>query len=913
MSRWNPLRRLFGREARTRDDRTPAAPEAAGQWRRGAPLERVLRGEPAGVIRPARFRSSVASFRQHGVLAGGLGHRLAAEAPGGVMHGLVRGPGDPVRRASRASSPVVRPDSSPAAEFDPVFLAPPAASDSPPAVPDGAGAPVQRVAVRRVAPPLTRARPVTRFTPRRLPSVRAADGPVSAARSPVPGSGAASPVAPAPGSAAPAATGAEPASASAAPGSAPAAPDQVAVQRLPVAGAAPPGAGDDAELVVRRMGTGDDRTRTSREADAVPPAPGARTSGTTRPALGDADRAGSPQLGPGLGEPVQRMPTGAVPLHQDATPAPAGSQRPLARSSAPQPPPQPTEPARAADPGPRPVPGPPQQNTTARRPRRDGSPAEDAEVQRSAPSAARGGLGEPIARLPESATPLSPAPRSEDPAPLALPDTPEHPARSDPAPLLGGAPRVQRLPGGPGRTSADEPERRSARPGAVPIVRPAASSEVPTVHRLPPPGAPAPRPGQGHAPQGTRHPDVPAPNTPAPDSPNPAPSAPAPAPERARGGEAAAGTAEAPVLGAAPIQRTTGRAEPRSAPPPAARDTEDSPVVRRFPGEATPAAGPGHPAAAPREPAPVRRDAAQRPPAGNPPATAAAADPVRPNPPAPEPAATPRLTASPTAGPPLPTAGPGAANPAPEQVLQRSATTPPAAEDLGPSTAPAGRRPAPPPVQRALPLLGARPLTTRTRLAGQSPHHASPPPARVAPLRWSRREPATADPPGPHPVRRAISPARAELPPATGPGAAAAAPTPAAPAAPATPATAAPATSATPAPATPAAPADRPPLASRAPASRIQRSSTAPPAPPTPPQDEQPEAQVPGVPAGIPVTVVPKQHREPEPGQEPGASGGGDTDVDELARRLVEPVGRLLRTELRHGRERFGRTYDRRR
>ncbi|MFJ4192201.1 hypothetical protein [Kitasatospora sp. NPDC089509] len=36
-------------------------------------------------------------------------------------------------------------------------------------------------------------------------------------------------------------------------------------------------------------------------------------------------------------------------------------------------------------------------------------------------------------------------------------------------------------------------------------------------------------------------------------------------------------------------------------------------------------------------------------------------------------------------------------------------------------------------------------------------------------------------------------------------------------------------------------------------------------------------------------------------------------DLDELARRLVEPVGRLLRTELRRGRERAGKPYDLRR
>ncbi|WP_329576741.1 hypothetical protein OG500_04395 [Kitasatospora sp. NBC_01250] len=33
-------------------------------------------------------------------------------------------------------------------------------------------------------------------------------------------------------------------------------------------------------------------------------------------------------------------------------------------------------------------------------------------------------------------------------------------------------------------------------------------------------------------------------------------------------------------------------------------------------------------------------------------------------------------------------------------------------------------------------------------------------------------------------------------------------------------------------------------------------------------------------------------------------------ELDELARRLIEPVGRLLRAELRRGRERAGRPYD---
>lgn len=42
----------------------------------------------------------------------------------------------------------------------------------------------------------------------------------------------------------------------------------------------------------------------------------------------------------------------------------------------------------------------------------------------------------------------------------------------------------------------------------------------------------------------------------------------------------------------------------------------------------------------------------------------------------------------------------------------------------------------------------------------------------------------------------------------------------------------------------------------------------------------------------------------------PQASGA---DMDELARRLLDPVARLLRTELRRGRDRTGRPYDGRR
>ncbi|MFF2040780.1 hypothetical protein ACFVVX_10155 [Kitasatospora sp. NPDC058170] len=59
-----------------------------------------------------------------------------------------------------------------------------------------------------------------------------------------------------------------------------------------------------------------------------------------------------------------------------------------------------------------------------------------------------------------------------------------------------------------------------------------------------------------------------------------------------------------------------------------------------------------------------------------------------------------------------------------------------------------------------------------------------------------------------------------------------------------------------------------------------------------------PRATASGRPGGSPREAVPQ---------------GGDLDLDDLARRLLDPVARLLRTELRRGRERAGRPFDGRR
>jgi syndecan 1 len=127
----------------------------------------------------------------------------------------------------------------------------------------------------------------------------------------------------------------------------------------------------------------------------------------------------------------------------------------------------------------------------------------------------------------------------------------------------------------------------------------------------------------------------------------------------------------------------------------------------------------------------------------------------------------------------------------------------------------------------------------------------------------------------------------------------------------------------------PAAPG---PVPTAVPAAPLAAPHTAPPLPPPVPPGAPggAEAGVPvvqrrapagdfGVPAGIPVTAVPAppvQRRTaptsaPADAQEPASPSGAE--LDDLARRLIEPVARLLRTDLRRGRDRIGRPHDGRR
>jgi syndecan 1 len=83
---------------------------------------------------------------------------------------------------------------------------------------------------------------------------------------------------------------------------------------------------------------------------------------------------------------------------------------------------------------------------------------------------------------------------------------------------------------------------------------------------------------------------------------------------------------------------------------------------------------------------------------------------------------------------------------------------------------------------------------------------------------------------------------------------------------------------------------------------------------------------VPGASKGVPAKAVPAARGKQQSSGTASASASGrrtersaDTaqdpglDLDDLARRLLDPMARLLRTELRRGRERTGRPYDGRR
>ncbi len=200
-------------------------------------------------------------------------------------------------------------------------------------------------------------------------------------------------------------------------------------------------------------------------------------------------------------------------------------------------------------------------------------------------------------------------------------------------------------------------------------------------------------------------------------------------------------------------------------------------------------------------------------------------------------------------------------------------------------------------------LLADRPLV---RSVAEIPDAPAVPEDKVVPVRWAR----TVTPQTPAAIQRAAGARpRPAVRPAPGPASApnwpsrhgsvlSEAPVQRVPAGPA------------PAVVAPVRPPAGPGAAPVVPARWVPELPIAAPAPPavTPVQrDAEPQTSVtPGTPVTISRRSVPDP--PPEPDEEPE-----HTSIDELARRLAEPVSRLLRAELRFGRERAGRLHNRRR
>ncbi|MFE9931562.1 hypothetical protein ACFYP3_21410, partial [Streptomyces sp. NPDC005533] len=238
----------------------------------------------------------------------------------------------------------------------------------------------------------------------------------------------------------------------------------------------------------------------------------------------------------------------------------------------------------------------------------------------------------------------------------------------------------------------------------------------------------------------------------------------------------------------------------------------------------------------------------------------------------------------------------------------------------------AGHAPTTPPAPRTLQLLAARPLPFGTRDMGSAAAPAPRPAGRpVVAARWPAASSAPQQvqraavdgprgghgPRPPHVVRPAPGPRPA---PASAPARAAATPLPVTgPQAPPVVVQPAPAvSSARPVPVvrprTPAAFGTPGPPAPAPAAAGVPQPAGPPPvqrAPGGTPSGPGPTSRGPGGGGGATSRSAPADRR--------AAPQVPDADLDDLARRLLDPVSRLLRTELRRGRERAGRPFDGRR
>ncbi|MGW5647453.1 hypothetical protein ACWEV3_37105 [Saccharopolyspora sp. NPDC003752] len=902
MSLWDLFRRRRGGARRSARPAT-AAPGWDGGWRRTAADPGVIQRAAIGVTAAMRFRESVTSFQDHGVLTG-LGHSLQAGAPSGLVHGLLRpAAGLPVQRSATEALPVVVP----AHDGDPVPLDHSPASVLPAESPviEGNVAPVRP---RRLSPPLTVARLATPLAPRHLRAV--VSRPNAATESsivddPVPGDssgGALEPVVqrqasrPAKPDAAVRSGAGEPLrvlppSAAVFPDadrSADQAPENGSA--LPLASTDPAPSRTSEHRAVQRF------TKTSAR-----DAPGSQAPPRVRPRLG-------------IGAPIAQIPPSATTSAEDR-PTPAESAPPPVDSPVVQ-----RKPAASATGAEAPA-SPESGSPTTIRPH-SADPAEPQRVSTAPLPGNAPGETEPLVqRLAATTRPQEPKTRDAH-SPTSGADSPPPTGRAE--------------PDNPGETShgpaGTPPRSASADAPVTPLIHDSAESMV--VQRL------AHADSDGNASEQPEPHDVHSPTTELVVPRSSRDAIPA-NPELGRDEDSPV----APLIHeSAAVQRIEN---PLSAPPghphPTTHRVSKSEQVaseavrhqetanfkqnREVPSsrQNRTVPNPGLPVEdAKAEPAPDPVPVVQRTPLnqhqGSSTATPEAEELTARlhSPASDEPTALTLTGASPAQGS-------DAAAVVQHQVRTSESSIP------NHATMQAGARPhAHEPVQRILPLLSARPLTARIGQApgvgaARSPQQPAGPP--VAPVRWNHADPtppsgiASPRPAPSTPVQRA----RISAAPPASSTPVQLAPLPAPPHRPGGESLprAAVTHQATEVPhgIGPSVPDVLP--VSRSAAPTVQRSSAAPVEQPAErqkaaaPKPVAASSPIPGVPAGVPVTVV---QRKPEPaatGEQDaapaGAGGSGGQDIDELARRLIEPVGRLLRAEFRHGRERIGRPHDRRR
>ncbi|WP_217197175.1 hypothetical protein [Streptomyces buecherae] len=629
------------------------------------------------------------------------------------------------------------------------------------------------------------------------------------------------------------------------------------------------------------------------ESATAPPATTARPVSTARPAVeaGGADRnagvsgrdAGASATRPPLGAPMANLPDTAVPLPPSAPTArePVAGALPVVQPRAAGPVERPAgSPGRAAGPAPGPAASAPTTPATPQaRGRAPGAP--------SVPD----GAARPHTNSPTAPTPRRPSPRTGLGAPLSsLPPSADLSAPVQRAATPGSRPESQRAPERSPHTASPtgapapaSPSPAAPAPTAPPARSPRTGAEATTSGHAPLLGAVGPRQGGEVRREALRAYGVTVSPTlvqrvvaPAPTAPASRLARPAASPTVAPGAPHGPGGRAADVEGAGP---DAARPAVRGAAPSAApRAGGRIPLVMARPvpraGGASGGVGDPVPRALPTTHLPTARLLASRPLVPGIRATAEAAPPRATRPVvAPRwPRATPPLTDQ-SPGPPrrpAPHAPPVAGAPA---HVQRAPATPTRSGHGTAGTATFTDAPGAPSPSGAPPLV--RPSAPVVR-PGTTAAGGGLAPVGPLPVTAPRAEPGAAR----HPLGNApVVPVRAT--PRTAAGPPVLARRPAVP------------------PATTARPPGAP-VIQRAPGGSTEGGGG-------------PDGHPPGVAAPHPTRPTERGEGAAQQAAAHQKAAPPGPDMDELARRLLDPVARLLRTELRRGRERAGRPFDGRR